>query len=61
MKGLVLEKIGGEYTLVDTIEKPSPGKGQILVKSLATAFNPVYAHLPPLSSSPSNTYFLLDI
>jgi NADPH:quinone reductase-like Zn-dependent oxidoreductase len=41
MKGVLVEKAGGEYTLVDTVEKPKPGKGQILVKSLVSGLNPV--------------------
>jgi len=41
MKGILLEKVGGAYALVDTLKKPIPGKNQVLVKSLATAFNPV--------------------
>jgi NADPH:quinone reductase-like Zn-dependent oxidoreductase len=43
MKGLIVTKIGGDYELVNDLEKPSPGKGQILVKSIATGINPVYA------------------
>jgi hypothetical protein len=31
MKGVLVEKAGGEYTFADTVEKPKPGKGQILV------------------------------
>lgn len=42
MKGILLDKVGGEYHLVDTLEKPTPGRNQILVKSLVTAINPVY-------------------
>ncbi|KFY06771.1 hypothetical protein V492_07747 [Pseudogymnoascus sp. VKM F-4246] len=41
MKGILVDKVGGEYHLVDTLEKPVPGKNQILVKSLVTAINPV--------------------
>ena len=41
MKGIIVENAGDEYTLVDTIEKPSPGKNQILVKSLVSGLNPV--------------------
>jgi NADPH:quinone reductase-like Zn-dependent oxidoreductase len=41
MRAVLVEKAGGEYTLVDTVEKPSPGKNQILVKSLVTGLNPV--------------------
>lgn len=42
MKGLLLKEAGGNYNLVDTIDKPVPGKKQVLVKSLVTAINPVY-------------------
>jgi NADPH:quinone reductase-like Zn-dependent oxidoreductase len=41
MKGILLSKAGGDYALVDTIEKPKPGKNQILVKSLVAGLNPV--------------------
>lgn len=41
MKGILLENIGGDYALVDTLQKPTPGKNQVLVKSLVTALNPV--------------------
>lgn len=41
MKGIVLDKIGGEYALVDALDKPTPAKKQMLVKSLATGLNPV--------------------
>jgi hypothetical protein len=41
MKGVSLDKAGGEYTLVDTIDKPEPGKKQVLVKSLVAGLNPV--------------------
>ena len=45
MKGILLDKVGGEYYLTDSVEKPSPGKKQILVRSLVTAINPVYETL----------------
>jgi len=41
MKGLLLAKPGAPYELVDNLEKPRPGKNQILVKSLVTGINPV--------------------
>ena len=47
MKGILLDKVGGEYHLEDTIEKPTPGRKQVLVKSLVTAINPVYYRLSP--------------
>jgi len=42
MKGLLLSQVGGPLTVVDDLETPNPGKGQILVKSLATAINLVF-------------------
>jgi hypothetical protein len=42
MKGILLESASSDYALVDNIEKPKPGKNQILVKSLVTGLNPVY-------------------
>lgn len=41
MKGLLLAKPGAPYELVDNIERPRPGKKQILVRSLVTGINPV--------------------
>jgi hypothetical protein len=46
MKGVLVEKAGGEYTLVDTVEKLKPGKGQILVKSIVSGLNPVSVSFP---------------
>ncbi len=48
MEGILLSQVGGEYKLVDNLKKPKPGKGQVLVKSLATAINPVYFPFPLL-------------
>ena len=41
MKGILVEKVGGTFDYVENLEKPKPGKNQILVKSLVTAINPV--------------------
>ncbi|OBT70025.1 hypothetical protein VE03_00458 [Pseudogymnoascus sp. 23342-1-I1] len=41
MQGILLDKVGGDFHLVDTLEKPTPGRNLILVKSLVTAINPV--------------------
>ncbi|KAE8446201.1 hypothetical protein EG329_012426 [Mollisiaceae sp. DMI_Dod_QoI] len=41
MRGILVEKIGGEYSIVDTLEKPKPSATQVLVKSLVTGINPV--------------------
>lgn len=44
MKGVLVEKAGAPFTLVEGLDKPTPGPSQILVKSIATAINPV--HVP---------------
>ena len=41
MKGLIVTKIGGDFEVINNLEKPSPGKGEILVKSIVTGINPV--------------------
>jgi hypothetical protein len=41
MKGVILSKVGGSYEIVSNLEKPKPGPGQILVRSIVTAINPV--------------------
>ncbi len=41
MKGIILEKAGADYRLDSSIDKPTPGKNQVLVKSLVTGLNPV--------------------
>jgi len=51
MKGVIVAQAGGDYKIVDNIEKPKPGPHQILVKSLITAINPVYAEYSFLSLS----------
>jgi NADPH:quinone reductase-like Zn-dependent oxidoreductase len=43
MKGLTLAKQGAPYELASDIGKPAPGPKQVLVKSLYTGINPVYA------------------
>ena len=43
MKGVIVEAVGGQYKVVENLEKPKPGPDQILVKSVTTAINPVYA------------------
>jgi len=42
MKGAVFPSQGVGPTVVDDLEKPSPGPDQVLVKSLWTAMNPMY-------------------
>lgn len=41
MRGVIVEQVGGEVVIVDSLERPSPGPGQVLVKSLWTAMNPM--------------------
>ena len=41
MKGAIIESVGSEPKTVDSLQKPSPGPGQVLVKSLWVAINPV--------------------
>ena len=41
MKAISLDKVGGDFRYVEDVEKPTPGKGQVLVKSLVTSINPV--------------------
>ena len=43
MKGVIISTPGAGFEVVTDIEKPQPGVDQILVKSIATAINPVYA------------------
>lgn len=43
MKGVIVEKVGAEPQVVDSLEKPEPSSDQILVKSIYMAINPVYA------------------
>lgn len=47
MKGVIVEKLGGDLKVVSDLEKPRPGADQLLVKSLIVAMNPVcvYHHL----------------
>lgn len=52
MKGVIVEKPGAPFTVVDNLEKPQPGPDQILVKSIATAINPVYASQDILLEKP---------
>ena len=42
MKGVIVEGVGAPYKVVDNLEVPQPGEHQVLVKSIATAINPVY-------------------
>ncbi len=56
MKGIQVAKVGGTFEYVENLEKPKPGKNQILVKSLVTAINPVYALLlQPKMATDSNS------
>lgn len=41
MKGIVAEKQGAPWRIIDTLKVPEPSADQILVKSIFTAVNPV--------------------
>lgn len=41
MKGVIIEGVGAPYKVVEDLKVPEPGEGQVLVKSIATAINPV--------------------
>ena len=41
MKGVTVTKAGGPFEVTDGIDKPKPGKKDILVKSLVTGINPM--------------------
>jgi NADPH:quinone reductase-like Zn-dependent oxidoreductase len=41
MKGVVVAKPGGDFELTEAIERPQPGKKEVLVKSLVTGINPM--------------------
>ena len=43
MKGVIVEDAGAPWKVVDNLDVPTPAPDQILVKSIATAINPVYA------------------
>ena len=42
MKGVIVEAVGSPYKVVEDLKIPDPTEDQILVKSIATAINPVY-------------------
>ena len=45
MKGAIFESVGAAPKVVDNLPVPEPSVDQILVKSLYTAINPVYAEI----------------
>ncbi|KAG8526679.1 uncharacterized protein KY384_008108 [Bacidia gigantensis] len=45
MKGVTVEKPGAPFVVVDDLEIPEPGDDQILVKSIATAIDPVEGYM----------------
>ncbi|KAL8916466.1 MAG: hypothetical protein Q9208_008498 [Pyrenodesmia sp. 3 TL-2023] len=45
MKGVIIEGVGAPYKVVEDLEVPEPGEGQVLVKSIATAINPVDTYM----------------
>ncbi|KAH7371710.1 chaperonin 10-like protein [Pyrenochaeta sp. MPI-SDFR-AT-0127] len=51
MKAIVISQAGATPEIRDDVEVPEPGEGQILVKTLYTAVNPVYDIQPFLSPS----------
>lgn len=42
MKGVVVPAAGAAFNVVNNLEKPNPGRGEILVKSLVTGINPMF-------------------
>lgn len=53
MRAVVVDKPGAQAYIAHDLPVPEPGEGQVLVKSIYTAINPVYAP-SPLPSLPSN-------
>ena len=47
MKGVIVEKAGGELKLVNDVEKPKPGPDQLLAKSIYSSLQPMYVDYPP--------------
>lgn len=41
MKAAITKEPNAAFEVVNDVEKPAPGADQILVKSIATAINPV--------------------
>lgn len=41
MKGTIIEQLGAQPKVIDSLQRPRPGPDQILVKSLYLAINPV--------------------
>ena len=41
MRGVIVPELNGPYTVVDNLDVPEPGEGQVLVKSISTAINPL--------------------
>ena len=42
MKGVIVEAVGSPFKVVHDLKTPDPTDDQVLVKSIATAINPVY-------------------
>lgn len=42
MKAVITKEANAPFEVVNDVEKPKPGPGQILVKSIAAAINPVW-------------------
>ena len=47
MKGVICEKAGEKYQVVDNLETPEPSPDQLLVKSIYAAINPAYVYPSP--------------
>ncbi|KAL9010442.1 MAG: hypothetical protein Q9173_004624 [Seirophora scorigena] len=45
MKGVIIGAVGSPYKVVDDLDVPEPGEGQVLVKSIATSINPVETYM----------------
>ena len=47
MKGVIIREANAEPIVTDSLERPKPGRGQVLVKSLYVGLNPVYVPFCP--------------
>lgn len=51
MRAVVVKELGAQAHVAHDLPIPEPGEGQVLVKSIYTAINPVYASFPSSSLS----------
>lgn len=56
MKAVILSQPGATPEVRDDIDVPEPGEGEILVKTIYTAINPVYTFSPSCSPFPDPTF-----